>query len=139
MWTPRSKANEKSKIPLHDTQPEMKIRQILHHEGINFITQHPHRSPVGSIKHPEGTYFLFDFWLPEHKTVIRVNGVKWHDQDRDEETATMLVKEGITVIDITDKILSTERGILRTKFVLKKLLPEILKQKKPEAHNLDIH
>lgn len=91
--------------------PEQKTKAALEHLGISFLPEHPI------------LIYLIDFYLPDHRIALEVDGVYWHslpktaakDIRRDSEISAL----GITVVRITDTEINKTRS-------LQKLLSERL-------------
>jgi len=58
------------------SQIEKEVRTFIEGIGVPFFYQHPVRNDLGQYA------CIFDFFLPEHNTVVEVNGTFWHSDPR---------------------------------------------------------
>lgn len=83
------------------TKPELEMAGLLEAADIEYDPQHLVGAKVA------------DFWLPDSKTVIEVDGVYWHnrsdpDGSKSRERDKYLLKNGVSrVIHVTDKQLAS--------------------------------
>lgn len=80
-----------------ETIPERLTREALDHLGIEYLQEHP----VGRR--------CIDFALPALGIALEVDGVYWHDAERDLERDTLITAAGWKIVRVTDvEIISVE-------------------------------
>lgn len=82
-------AESLKKMWYHNTKPEIQMKKILEDLNIPFI----HSYPVYDIKHG----YMADFFIPDKKMIIEVDGKYWHDYPYGTE------KDKIRKIELTEK------------------------------------
>lgn len=72
----------RKKLPKAWTKPERVLADALRKANVSFVTQESISTPFREWP------FIVDFYFPEHKLVVEVNGRYWHDRTKRQRKKT---------------------------------------------------